>query len=143
MSMYLGETWRRRALPRVTVESLCSEYLGSHERHALVVDLSEEGLRVQRPLGGPRTRLVQLEFEVPEVDEIVWASGEICFDQVWRVSPEHPGSLSGLIRTSGIRLVAAADRHRRLLREYVNDTCRQQREEETEWWYRSSCYLRG
>lgn len=69
-------------------------------------------------LGGPRTRSVQLEFEIPDVDEVMWARGEICFDQVWNLAPRLHG-LSGLVRTSGIRLVTAANRHLKMLRDYV------------------------
>lgn len=107
----------RRTDPRVPVDSLCSEVLGSDLRHALVVDLSPAGVRIQRPIGGPRTRLLQLELEVPETDELVWASAEICFDEVWRAS-------SGIVRTSGVRILAAAERHRRMLREYVVESWR-------------------
>jgi hypothetical protein len=115
----------RRERPRVNVESFCSELDDTHERHALVVDLSDGGLRVQRPVGGaPRKRVLQLEFEIPEIDEVVWATGEICFDQVWQLPPKWPGALAGLVRTSGIRLLATTQRHRRMLREYVHDTWR-------------------
>src|SRR5688500_3848192 len=115
----------RRTGPRIVVDSLCSEVVGQDLRDALVVDLSEEGLRLQRPLGGPRTRSLQLELEIPGIDELVWASGEICFDEVWRVP-------AGITRTSGVRLVAAAQRHRRMLREYVEDMWRVRRAETVE-----------
>ena len=124
MSFGCGTESLRRNSPRVPVESFCSELDGESLRHALVVDLSPDGLRLQRRLGGERRRDLALEFEIPEIDEIVWARGEICFDQVWRVAPDGRGGLSGLLRTSGIRIVAAAERHRRLLREYVFETRR-------------------
>jgi hypothetical protein len=94
--------------------------VGQELRDALVIDLSEEGLRLQRPVGGPRTRSLQLELEIPGIDELVWAAGEICFDEVWRIP-------SGITRTSGIRIHAAAQRHRRMLREYVEDMWRVRR----------------
>ena len=111
----------RRVDDRVPVESFCTEYVGERERHGLVVDLSETGLRVQRPLlGAGAGRVVQLEFELPGYDEIIWARGEICFDQLWRVPrPRADGGLAGVLRTSGVRVVAAAGRHLRLLRDYV------------------------
>jgi len=86
--------------------------------------MSTEGLRIQRPLGGSRSRTLQLEFEIPEFDEIVWATGVVCFDQVWRLPPTPDGGLSGVIRTSGIKLLHAAERHKRMLREYVMETVR-------------------
>jgi hypothetical protein len=100
---------------RVTVESLCTEVMGDHEQLSLVVDLSENGLRLQRPLSGRiPSRVLQLEFELPEADELVWAKGFICYDQLWR-APRR----GRLVRTSGVRVVAAASRHLRMLREYV------------------------
>lgn len=113
--------WQRLG-PRVAVQSLCSELYDEDLRHALVVDLSEDGLRIQRPIGGPRTRELQLELEIPEVDEIAWARGEIRFDEVWRLPRRADGSLSGVVRTSGVRIVSTTTRHRRLLREYTHDT---------------------
>ena len=115
----------RRSRPRVPVHAFCSEHDDYSERHATIVDLSEHGLRVQRPAGGfSRRQALQLEFEIPEVDEIVWATGRICFDEIWRVPAKHPGGLAGVLRTSGVRLVAAAERHKRMLREYVTETWR-------------------
>jgi hypothetical protein len=67
---------------------------------------------------------LQLEFEVPQVDEIVWATGEICFDELWRVAPDEETGFAGMLRTSGIRLVAAAERHKRMLRDYVIERAR-------------------
>ena len=130
---------KRRTGPRVSLESLCSEVVGQELRHALVVDMSEDGVRIQRPIGGPRTRVVQMELEIPGIDELVWAAGEICFDEVWRVP-------AGITRTSGVRLVAAAQRHRRMLREYVVETWRQRRAESPDvggFLIGASCYARG
>lgn len=121
------------------MDSLCSEVVGQELRDALVIDLSEDGLRLQRPLGGPRTRNLQLELEIPGIDELVWAAGEICFDEVWRVP-------AGITRTSGIRLIAAAQRHKRMLREYVEDMWRVRRAQTIdvgEMLIDASCYLRG
>ncbi len=103
----------KRIEARVPVESLCSELYGEREHYGLIVDLSESGLKLQRPLRArPRdgdARVVQLEFEIPDADEIVWAKGQVCFDQLWR----------GGLRTTGVRLIAAAGRHLRMLRDYV------------------------
>jgi hypothetical protein len=105
-----------RSQPRVAVETLCTEVVEEREQLGLVVDLSASGLRLQRPLRGRvEGRIIQLEFELPEVDEIVWAKGEICFDQLWR----GPATGGASVRTSGVRLVAAATRHLKMLRDYV------------------------
>lgn len=126
------------------MQAFCSELHDEHLRHALVVDLSQDGLRIQRPLGGPRVSAVQLEFEIPEVDELVWARGEIMFDELWRLPPNADGGLSGVIRTSGIQVVSTTERHRRMLREYVMDTWRDQYAPiDDTWLMHSSCYRRG
>jgi hypothetical protein len=104
-----------------------------------VVDLSADGLRIQRPvISMSRARVIQLELEVPEVDEIIWASGEICFDEVHRVRSPSGLGLSGLVRTSGVRVTAASSRHRRLLREYVYDNWAPPPIED--WAPRAACY---
>jgi hypothetical protein len=131
----------RRTGPRIPIESFCTEIGEAQDRHSLIVDLSATGLRVQRPVGGPRSRILQLEFEVPETDTVVWATGQICFDEVWNLDQ---GSLSGLMRTSGIRILQTAGRHRRLLREYVNDNLGiYEPAPENEWLFRASCYRFG
>jgi hypothetical protein len=79
----------------------------------MVADVSEKGVRLTRPyLGGPTPRLVQLELELPGLDEILWAKGLVCFDQVER-------GVGGLVRTTGVRIAAAASHDLRLLRDYV------------------------
>ncbi len=137
---------RNREFPRVPVEVFCTELSGEAARHAIAVDLSVDGLRIQRPVGGRTPRELQIEFEIPQVDEVVWARGAIRFDEVWRVPPTVVGGRSGVVRTSGIQLVAAADRHRRLLREFVMDTWLERQAllaGDDDWAMRASCYMRG
>lgn len=106
-----------RTHPRVSVETLCSEVTDDWEQPALVLDLSESGLRIERPLIPARPeRVLQLEIELPEVDEIMWAKAELCFE-LYSIRSQHDGPRG--VRTSGVRLVAAATRHLRLLRDYV------------------------
>lgn len=151
----------RRVGPRIPMDALCAELQGGGFRHALVVDLSEDGLRIERPFGGPRTpdrtvpardryriipddpvgpRQLQLELEIPGVDEVGWAAAEVCFDEVRRAAGG-----AGIVRTTGLRLVSAAQRHRRILREYVLETWHELRREADIGAYlaSASCYLRG
>ena len=135
----------RRLLPRIDVETFCSELVGGRDRPGLVVDLSPEGARLERPyLGGPTPREVVLELEVPEIDEVIWAKGEVCFDQLRQAPPGRGGPL-GLLRTTGIRLVSAAVRDLRMLRECVIETHRARvaRERVDEQLFDASCYARG
>ena len=130
----------RRQNTRIAVESLCSEIAADAERFALVTDLSADGLRLQRPLGGARPgRILQVEFEIPGYDDMIWASGEICFDQIWQRDRR-------IVRTTGIRLVRAAQRHLRVLREFVVESQRalDRREPYLEpWWLRATGLQRG
>jgi hypothetical protein len=112
-----------RSNPRIPTETLCTEVAGEREQYGLIVELSEAGLRLQRPLQGRmESRIVQLEFELPEVDEVVWAKGVVCFDQLWRVPLANQAAQARVLRTSGVRVVAAATRHLRMLRDYVHAT---------------------
>ena len=129
--------------------TMCSEYVAERQTIGMITDVSEQGLRVQRVLkrsGG--NRLVQLEFELPGTGEQIWARGEICFDGLWSV-PIDSGGRVAMLRTSGIRLVAAAAKHLRMVREYVRDLRRAEpeyglerrgdpREVEEPWWARAS-----
>lgn len=135
----------RRLMPRIDVETFCSELVGGRDRPGLVVDLSPEGARLERPyLGGPTPREIVLELEVPEIDEVIWARGEVCFDQV-RQAPRGQGGPLGLLRTTGIRLVSAAMRDLRMLRECVIEThrARQKVERVDEFVIDAACYARG
>jgi hypothetical protein len=111
----------RRSVPRIGIEAFCSEILDGRERHAVVLDLSPQGLRMARPfVGGRMPREVPLELELPGVDEIIWAKGHVCYDRIRPAGgPEAPAGLGRIVRTSGIRLVAAAARDLRVLREFV------------------------
>lgn len=136
----------RRVSPRIDVEALCWEVVDGQLATGLAVDLSSMGLRVERPfLGGPTRREVQLEIEVPGIDELMWAKGDACFD-VLVASATAAGGPLGLIRRTGYRLVLAARRDLRLLEEYVFETDRVRRLEDAEIELRpmdASCYARA
>jgi len=138
---------QKRCNPRIPVETFCTEIAESDGaealRHGLVVDLSADGLRIQRPLLGRTPRLVRLELELPEVDEVMWAQGAVRFDEIWRLPRRADGGLSGVVRTTGIEIVSAASRHKRMLREYVVETWRRARMEEERWLLDATCYARG
>ena len=115
---------RQRAHPRVAVETFCTAIGDDPDTHAIAVDLSPRGLRIRRPVTGRMPRTVQLELEIPGIDELLWAVGEVRYDRLH--SPAHTPArgIPGLVRTCGIHILAAASYHRRLLREYVADTVR-------------------
>ena len=93
------------------MEALCWEIVGERESSALCVDLSTEGVRVERPFTGGRiVREVPLQLEVPGIDEVMWAKGDVVFDQLvpskdlvhWSV--ERASSRSGPLTRMALRL---------------------------------------
>ena len=112
-------------------------------QHAIVTDLSAEGLRMFRPLGGRHGRTIPIEFEIPEVDEVMWALGEVCFDEVKKAPPGCTIGMAGMVRSTGLRLVNAAERHKRILREYVMDTWRAEDADISDHWLMSASCYRG
>ena len=132
----------RRISPRIDLEALCWEVVNERETSALVVDLSSEGARLERPyLGGRIRREVPLQIEVPGLDEVMWARGDVVFDQLVPTRSVTSGPF-GLIRRTGYRIAIAAARDLRLLRDYVFETHRALRLPESELSI-ASCYLRG
>lgn len=123
---------------------MCWEIVGDREMSSLVVDLSSEGARLERPFvtpgyldSGPielgpagrsrmqpraplqtgRDRVVPLQLEVPGIDELMWARGDVVFDEL--VPVKTNGGPFGLLRRTGLHISLAATRDMRLLRDYV------------------------
>ena len=133
----------RRLLPRIEVETFCSELIDGRDRPGLVIDLGPEGARLERPyVPGPTPREVVLELEVPDVDEVIWARGEVCFDRV-RQAPAGQGGAFGLLRTTGVRLIDAAARDLRLLRDCVLERRRASERAMADSLLDAACYARG
>jgi hypothetical protein len=112
----------RRGGLRASAAGLCTEISEDTEQLGLLLDVSEHGLRLERPLAPSRARarerVIQLEFEHPAVDELIWAKGVIRFD---RLEPLRETAGTRVKRTSGVEIISAASRHLRLLREFVLD----------------------
>jgi hypothetical protein len=139
----------RRQSPRIEVAALCWEVVGERELSSLVVDLSSDGARLERPyVGGRLARELPLQLEVPGIDEVMWARAEVMYDQL--IPARAPiGSPFGLLRRTGLRLAVAATRDLRLLREFVYDTARTgggsdvaDQADQPDLAF-ASCYLRG
>jgi PilZ domain-containing protein len=121
----------RRDEGRVPMNAFLTEYVEDRPYRGMITNLSERGLCVQRllrPTHRPN-RVVQLEFQLPGTSEIIWARGEACFDEL-EVAPFGPvGVAAGArslgplttIHSSGIRVVALAGPHARLMRDYVRE----------------------
>jgi hypothetical protein len=120
----------RRRSPRVGVDAVCWDEVG---REGLVVDLSPEGLKIERPYLRPwMDDRIQLELELPEIDEVVWVGGEICFDRRLH-----------RVQSTGVRVVAAAARDLRRIRDFVLERAARLRAEASYDLSLAGCYLRG
>jgi hypothetical protein len=132
----------RRTSPRIDIEALCWEIVDDRETSSLVVDISSDGARLERPyMGGRITREVALQIELPGIDEVMWARGDVVFDQLVAAD----SGPFGLLRRTGYRIAMAAARDLRMLRDYVYDMYRAKLANEHDpsaWspWQGASCY---
>jgi hypothetical protein len=113
----------RRLAPRLPIDTLCSEVVGGRNRLGFAVELSPDGVRLERPYRpGPRPRQVELELQLPDEDDVVVATGAVRFDEIRRATAGTAlAAASGLIRVTGLVLARIASRDRRLLLDYVMD----------------------
>jgi hypothetical protein len=113
----------RRRTPRIVVEGFCGVVSNDEVRHATIRDLSATGLALERPFDPATARpVVQLELELPGLDEVLWASGVVTFAFL---SPMRGRTADGQPRfwcRAGLRLAGIARHEQRLLRDYVHDT---------------------
>ena len=114
----------RREGPRIDVEAMCWETIDGKETSSIAVELSPIGVRLERPYtGGPTRQDVPLQLEIPDVDEVIWAKGEACFDRLVPTTSPLGGPL-GLVRRTGYRIVVAARRDLKMIEELVIETYR-------------------
>ena len=77
------------------------------------------GLRLERPFDPKTTRrVVQLEIELPGVDEIVWASAAVTHAQLTPMGGRTADGQPRFWCRAGLRIADVAGRERRLLRDY-------------------------
>ena len=100
----------RRQIHRVPVELFLNEYVQERPGRALATNLSNTGMYVNRVLQphARRAGLVQLEFELPGTREVIWAAGEARYEV-----------LDDMFHGTGVRFVAMARAHERLVRDFV------------------------
>jgi hypothetical protein len=129
--------------PRIDVEALCWELVDGRETSALAVDLSTDGLRIERPyVGGPTRQCVPLQLEVPGIDEVMWARGDACFDVIVPTTKALGGPW-GMLRRTGYRIAIAARRDLKMLEEYVVETHRMRTVDLDLDLAMASCYARA
>jgi hypothetical protein len=105
----------RRRAPRISLEGFCSVSTDDTLRHAQLTNLSTQGLRIEQPARAATTRpIVQLEIELPGLDEVVWASAYVTDVRV------AYGRRAWTCKT-GLHIAAISERERRLLRDYITE----------------------
>jgi hypothetical protein len=100
----------RRADLRIPVELPLIQYVDNRPIASVTSDLSLSGLHACHAIEpmSRSSKLVQLELELPGLDEPLWVKGEVVYDAI---SPVH--------HSSGIRFIAMAHRHERALAEWL------------------------
>jgi hypothetical protein len=108
-------TLDRRFGYRLPLEMYLNTYVGDRPTRGFTTNLSESGLYLNTlnrdPL--PPNTPVGLEFTLPGVPETIWAAGEMCYD-----APDE------YFNGSGVRFVAMAGLHERMIRAYLKEARR-------------------
>jgi len=85
-------------------------------------DLSTLGFRLERPYDPATARpIVQLEIELPGLDEVVWASAIVTRAFLTPMPGRHPDGQPRFWCRAGLRLRDTSRADRRLLQDYVVD----------------------
>lgn len=83
-------------------------------------DLSVSGIRLER-MFEPKTaqRVVQLEIELPGIDDVLWARAEVSFASLTPLPGRTADGQPRFWCLAGLRLAELCRRERRLLQDYV------------------------
>lgn len=105
-------TQNRRTSFRMPQDRLITEFVKDRPFLSTAVNLSRTGMYTLRSNGffSPPSRIVQLQFDVPEANVTIWASAEILYFQ------RHGQDIG-----TGIRFRNMARCHRELLADLVED----------------------
>jgi hypothetical protein len=116
----------RRRAPRISVAGFCGVAVDNDLHHASLTNLSTLGLRVEgpyRPADGAK-RVLQLEIELPGLDEVMWASALVMRAVVTPLRTTSPDDKPRFWCRAGLRLGETSRRERRMLQDYVIDGLR-------------------
>jgi hypothetical protein len=114
----------RRRAPRISVAGFCGVAVNNNLHHASLTNLSTLGLRLEGPYRHETasTRILQIEIELPGVDEVIWTSAE-----VHRAVLTPLRSVDGQPRfwcRAGLTIRDTSRSERRLLQDFVVDSLR-------------------
>jgi hypothetical protein len=110
----------RRRAPRISLEGFCSVATDDTVHHAQLTNLSTLGLRIERPgETAPPRSTVQLEIELPGLDEVVWASAVVTDIRLSFLRRRRLDGRPRWMFRTGLQIAAISGREQRLLRDYV------------------------
>jgi hypothetical protein len=120
----------RRDQGRISLSFFLNEYVQDRLHRVVTSNMSAEGLYVHRahragaarlPFGR-QERFVQLELTLPGSSEVIWARGEVRYDELSVDESESP-----LVHGTGIWFREMARGHARMISDFVEDFSREQR----------------
>ncbi len=110
----------RRRAPRIPLDGFVGVATDHDLKHAAMCDLSTLGLRLERPFDPATARsVVQLEIELPGIDEVVWTSATVTHAYLTPMPGRGADGHPRFWCRAGLRLGDSSQRERRMLRDYV------------------------
>lgn len=113
----------RRRAPRILLDGLCGVVTNDAVQPATLSDLSTSGLCAERPFDPANAkRFVQLELELPGIDEVIWASAIVTHAWLTPMPGRGPRGDHQQPRfwcRAGLKIEDSARREKRMLRDYV------------------------
>lgn len=85
-----------------------------------MINLSTLGLRIERPFDPQAAKpVVQLEIELPGIDEIVWVGAVVTHAYLTPMAGRTADGQPRFWCRAGLRIANACQRERRMLRDYI------------------------
>ena len=109
----------RRRAPRISVDAFCGVASDHDLQYASLSNLSANGLRIERVYDAATAKpVVQLEIELPGIDEVLWTSAKVTRTILTRMG-DHADGRPRYWGRVGLVIGDTSRRDRRLLREFV------------------------
>jgi len=115
----------RRRASRISLDGLCGVVANDDLTHASLRDLSDVGVRLERVFDPKTARpIVQLEIELPGIDEVVWARAIVKHAVLTPLPGRTADGQPRFWCRAGLRLGGVCQRERKLLHDYVFESRR-------------------